>query len=282
MNLTINYTAELKEAAEGKESFLKRSLQEIEGLVIAYSGGVDSNYLVNVAHRVLGERCLAVTAVSSTYTETERKEAEVSAEAAGIPHRLVASEELDIAGFCDNPADRCYYCKSELFGKLRKIAREQGFQTVADGSTYSDIDDHRPGMKSAAELGVISPLKEAGLTKEEIRYLSKKMGLSTWDKPAAACLASRFPYGTRITRERLEQVELAENFLKKAGLRQFRVRYHGAVARIEISPDEIDGFWKNRQLRREIYDYFSSIGFTFTALDLLGYRSGNMNKQLKK
>ena len=204
------------------------------GCVIGFSGGVDSALLFAVAAGVLGDRALAVTATSETYPERELREAQALAAQLGGRHRVIVSEELDIPGFTQNPVDRCYHCKKELFGKLRAIADAEGIPAVVDGSNLDDRSDYRPGRQAMAELGVRSPLEEAGFTKADIRELSRELGLPTWDKPAFACLSSRFPYGTEITREKVSQVGRAEESLRELGLRVLRVRHHGDVARIEL------------------------------------------------
>jgi len=211
---------------------LKSLLSDLRGLVVAFSGGVDSTFLAAVAHQVLGDRMLAVTARSETYPSSEAEEAAQLAKQLGFRHRFINTSELGIVGYAENPPNRCFYCKSELFGKLIEIAREEGLDFVADGANADDTHDFRPGMEAAAALGVRSPLKEAGLTKAEIRALSREMGLPTWNKPAFACLASRFPYGTKITAERLAMVEAAEEFLRSQGIRLARVRHHPVSAEI--------------------------------------------------
>ncbi len=205
---------------------LKTLLADTGGLVVGYSGGVDSTFLAAVAHQVLGDKMLAVSARSETYPSREAQEAGRLAEQLGFPHIYIDTSELGIEGYSENPPDRCFYCKSELFGKLIEIAKKEGLNSVADGANADDAHDFRPGMRAAQELGVRSPLKEVGLTKDEIRTLSREMNLPTWNKPAFACLASRFPYGTKITAERLALVEAAEEFLHSQGIHQARVRIH--------------------------------------------------------
>jgi uncharacterized protein len=224
---------------------------------------------------------LAVTARSSTYPSRELEEAKELAKSFGANHEIIVSEELEVPGFSENPPERCYYCKKELFGKLVKMARERGFNFVLDGSNADDTGDFRPGMRAKDELGVISPLKEVGLTKAEIRALSQKMGLPTWNKPSFACLASRFPYGERITEEKLNRVEKAEDLLKELGFIQYRVRSHGDLARIEVSPEEIERFFE-KSLREKVVAEFKKLGFVYVSLDLTGYRTGSMNEGLKE
>ena len=265
-----------------KKGRLEQIFRDIGGAVVAFSGGVDSTFLLKMAVDTLGaENVLAVTARSSTYPESELREARRAVEAFGVSHEEVDSEELQIEGFAENLPDRCYYCKKELFGKLVEIARREGYNTVVDGTNADDAFDHRPGRKAARELEIRSPLLEAGLTKEDIRSLSKEMGLRTWDKGSFACLASRFPYGDMITEEKLEQVGLAEEVLREAGFRQFRVRHHGTVARIEVAAEEIprlhDAGFAGRIVRA-----LKELGYKYVTLDLEGYRTGSMNETLDR
>ncbi len=256
---------------------LKENIRKMGSLAVAYSGGVDSTFLLKVAHDVLDANVMAVTARSSTYPEREFREATEFARKIGVRHTVIVSEELDIKGFSDNPVDRCYFCKRELFTKILAVARQNGLKYVADGSNIDDLGDYRPGMKAVKELGVVCPLKEAGMGKNDIRILSKEMNLPTWDKPAFACLSSRFPYGQKITREKLDVIDKMEQFLMDLGFRQVRVRHHGDVARIEVSAEERRKFF-DTDLMDRIHETFRQSGFAYVALDLKGYRTGSMNE----
>lgn len=258
---------------------LKKILSELDSVVIAFSGGVDSTFLLGVAHDLLGDKVIAVTARSSTYPERELNEAINYAKERQINHIVIESEELDIEGFSKNPPNRCYYCKHELFSKLIDVAKKHNIKYVLDGSNYDDMGDFRPGMKAATELSVLSPLKMSELSKEDIRRLSKEMNIPTWDKPAFACLSSRFPYGHEITMEKLKMVEKAEQFLLDMGLRQIRVRHHGEIARIEVAKEEREKLFDAETLD-EIGKRLKIIGFTYVTLDVTGYRTGSMNDGL--
>ena len=259
-----------------KFEHLERILAGLESAVVAFSGGVDSTFLLAVAVKVLGARVLAVTATSGTYPERELIEARSLAGQLGARHREVVSEELDIPEFKHNPRNRCYYCKKELFGKLRIIADQEGLSHVLDGTNVDDRGDHRPGRQAAEEIGVLSPLEAAGFTKDDIRALSKHLGLPTWEKPAFACLSSRFPYGTSITPERVSQVGRAEESLRGLGFRVVRVRYHDTVARLELGPEEFE--LAVGSLRDEVSRLVREAGFVYVAIDLQGYRTGAMNE----
>ena len=248
-------------------------------LAIAFSGGVDSTFLLGVAHLVLGNNALAITATSSTYPERELKEAIAYAKSIGAEHIIIRSEELDIQGFAENPQNRCYHCKRELFSKVVQIAHERSIAYVADGSNADDTNDFRPGMIAMRELGAVSPLMDAGLTKQEIRDYSKAMGLPTWDKPSFACLSSRIPYGERITVEKLAMIDSAETALLNMGFRQVRVRHHGNIARIEVGMEERQKFFAPGTMDG-IDKALRVIGYAYVTLDLRGYRTGSMNEVL--
>ncbi|MDD5524549.1 MAG: ATP-dependent sacrificial sulfur transferase LarE [Smithella sp.] len=256
---------------------LEYNIGEKGSLAVAYSGGVDSTFLLKVAHDVLQDRVIAVTAQSSTFPERECKEAAEFTRSAGIKHIIIQSEELEIEGFTDNPPHRCYLCKYELFSKIKEVAGKHGIKHIAEGSNIDDLGDYRPGMKAIKELGIISPLKDAGLGKDVIRKLSKQMRLLTWDKQSFACLASRFPYGEKITKEKLAMVDRAEQCLLSFGFKQVRVRHHGDTARIEVAEAERPKFF-DLELMDNVYKQFREIGFAYTALDLQGYRTGSMNE----
>ncbi|WP_039656001.1 ATP-dependent sacrificial sulfur transferase LarE [Clostridium tyrobutyricum] len=263
-----------------KLDILKENIKKMQSAAIAFSGGVDSTFLLKVAHDVLGNNVIAITATSSTYPKRELDEAKKYARNMGVKHIIIESEELDIEGYAKNPVNRCYYCKKELFSKLRNIAKENDINYVLDGSNLDDTGDYRPGMEAAKELGIVSPLKEAKLTKDDIRIFSREMDLPTWDKPSFACLSSRFPYGNKITSKKLKMVEDAEQFLLDLGFRQVRVRCHDTIARIEVAPEERSKFF-DLSLMDKVGNKFREIGFTYVTLDILGYKTGSMNAVLK-
>ncbi len=266
--------------AEEKEARLFVRLGEVASLVVALSGGADSAYLAWAAHRALGERALSVTALSASFPAYDREQVEALVRAAGLRHEFIETKELANPLYTANRADRCYHCKDELFTVLGRLAAERGFAAVAYGINADDTGDFRPGQRAAGEHAVLSPLLDAGLTKAEIRALSRRAGLATWDRPASACLSSRIPYGSEVTPEKLEQIERGESVLRELGFRQFRVRHHGEVARIEIATEEMPRALE-AGVAREIGRRLRGIGFLYVALDLEGYRQGSLNAVLK-
>ena len=270
-------TEEQTKKLEKLESYLK----ELGSLAVGFSGGVDSSFLLAVASIVLGDKVIAVTGADDSVPEREVKEAEEFCKARNIRHIICRVNPLKEEGYRNNSPERCYFCKHGIFTEVKKIADENGIEYMAEGSNMDDIGDYRPGLKAAAELSVKSPLREAGLTKSDIRLISKAMGLPTWNKPAYACLASRFVYGEEITKEKLHMIDQAEQFLIEHGFFEERVRMHGKLARIEVTPADSPRL-ASEEIRNAVYDEFKRMGFMYVSLDLKGYRMGSMNDILNK
>lgn len=262
-----------------KEERLRELFRTLESVIVAYSGGVDSSYVAYVANEELGPRAVCVTGQSASLPAYQRDEIDRVVEKFGFQHEIIQTDELESPGYRANNGDRCYFCKDELYGKLESLARTRGIEHIVDGSTVDDLDDYRPGRQAAKQHAVRSPLIEVGLNKNEVRELSRRATLPTWDKPASPCLSSRIAYGTTVTIERLSKVDRGEEILREFGFREFRVRHHDTLVRLEIAAAEMD-----RLLQKEVIDQlaarFRELGFKYVTLDLHGFRSGSMNEAL--
>ena len=271
---------DLEASLEAKTRYLEQTLSSLERVVVAYSGGVDSTFLAKMAYDALGGQAMAVTAVSPSLARAERDDAAHFAAQIGIRHEFIETRELDNPAYRANDSSRCFHCKAELFDRLREFVAERGVQHMLYGPVIDDLGDFRPGMAASRERGARAPLVEAGLRKAEVRELSKRLGLSSWDKPAVACLSSRVAYGSQVTVEKLRQIEDAEALLRAEGFRELRVRHHGPIARIEVPESELARFTQDAARRQRIIQGLKTLGFTYVTLDLQGFRSGAMNEAL--
>ena len=265
--------------AQAKEAHLFSLLRAMDRVLVAFSGGTDSAYLAWAAHRVLGSGALAITADSASIPESHKRDAEAFVRQFGIPHEYIQTLEFDNPDYVANNPDRCFHCKDELFTRLEQVGRERGYRHIVYGVNMDDLGDYRPGQNAARQHEVSAPLADAGLSKAEIRELSRLAGLPTWDRPASACLSSRIPYGTPVTIENVKTVETGEEHIKALGFRQFRVRFHGEVVRIEIAPEELSKAL-TLEMARRFTEIFKSLGFRYVTLDLEGYRQGSLNEVL--
>jgi uncharacterized protein len=263
-----------------KQDSLIESLRRMGRVIVAYSGGADSAYLAWAAKQALGDNAIAVTADSASIPESHKRDAEAFAKQFGIRHQYITTSEFDNPDYAKNAPDRCFHCKDELFNVLEKFGAEQGIEHIVYGVNQDDLGDYRPGQRAAKLHEVAAPLVEAGLTKSEIRDFSKQAGLPTWDRPAAACLSSRIPYGTPVTIENVKQVEQGEEQMKALGFRQFRTRYHGEIVRIEVAPEELEKAL-NLEMAQALTKIFKALGYKYVTLDLEGYRQGSLNEVLK-
>jgi uncharacterized protein len=270
---------DVKEVSSKKQALIER-LKVLDSLLVAFSGGVDSSFLLALAREVLGEKVVACTATSIVYPSRESKEAMSFAKEKGAGHVIMATDAMSLPDFTANKPDRCYHCKKYLFEKLKELAAQKGIKHIAHAANLDDLKDYRPGWRAAEEMGILAPLVDARLTKEEIRFLSKEIGLASWNKPSMACLASRIPFGESITEKKLSMIQEAEGFIAGLGFTQYRVRYHGAVARIEVEPEDIHRLI-DKEMRMKIVDRLIDLGFLHVSVDLEGYVSGSMNRGLE-